>query len=127
MKTRQEGIESKLVGLSTAIAAIMTPGIPPSPKKTIIAKLNAEASAKTYDSSKDPIVLAASLGTGLISIVHGNSYTFVHNLGYIPIVQIVTPNTGYIGLWVQDLTDTTCTIYSYNDSSSTTQVKIYCH
>ncbi len=126
-KTRQQGIESKLTLLSPVIAQLVTPGIPPSPKAAVIAKLNAEATAKTYDSSKDPIVIAASLGTGFISIPHGGSFTFVHALGYIPIVQIVTPSSGYIGLWVQDLTDTTCKIYSYNDTSSTTLVKIYCH
>jgi hypothetical protein len=127
MKTRQEGIESKSIVAATTVSTLMTPGHPPSPKTAIIAKLNAEATAKTYDSTKDPIVLAASLGTGIVSIPHGGTFVFPHALGYIPIVQIVTPDTGYIGLWVQDLTDMTCTIYNYNHTSSTAHIKIYCH
>lgn len=126
MKTRQEGIEAKTISAGETISNMMTPGIPPSPKSKLIAKIQAEATAKTYDSTKDILVLATN-PTGFVSIPHGGTYTFVHKLGYIPIVQIVTPDTGFIGLWVNDLTDTICTIYNYNYTSSTAHVKIYCH
>lgn len=125
MKTRQEGIEANLNSSGEQISKMMT-GMPPSPKAKIISKITAAATAKTYDSTKDPIVLATA-PTGFVVIPHNNSYTFTHNLGYIPIVQIVCPDTGYIGLSVQYLTDTICTIYNYNYNTSSVHVKIYCH
>ena len=126
MKTRQEGIEKNIIGAGEEVSKMMTPGLPPFPKAKAIAKIQAKATAKTYDSTKDPIVLAIN-PLGLITINHGSSYTFVHNMGYIPIVQIVSPNTSSVGLWVQDLTDIICTIYCYNTNSVSNQVKIYCH
>lgn len=127
MKTRQEGIEQNSKNLTTTISALLTPGHPPSPKSALIARLNAEATAKTYDSTKDLIVLATSLGTGIITLPHGQTYTFTHNLGYIPIVQIVCADTAAIGLWVRDLTETTCTIFNYNADNLTAHFNIYCH
>lgn len=124
-KTRQEGIEQKSIGLSTTISQLMTPGIPPSPKASIIAKLNAEATAKTYDSTKDPIVLAASAGAPTLTITSGNTFTFPHALGYIPIVQIVCTDSVAASPYVQDLDGATCKIY--NPNSGSVHIKVYCH
>lgn len=110
---RQEGIEKNLIQLASAIASLMTPGIPVSDKAAVIAKLNAAATAKTYDSSKDPLLLPIH-GT-YVNMSDGASFTFNHNMGYIPIITIVhgTANGDHF-IYITNLTETQCTLYHSN-------------
>lgn len=126
MRTRQAGIEAKMIALAAQITALLTPGIPVSDKAAEIAKLNAEATAKTYDSSTDPFILATNLGSQWVGIEPQASYTFNHNMGYVPIVQIVMePGSGDGRITVIGLTDTTAVLF--NSSGTTRYLKIYAH
>lgn len=112
---RQEGIEKNLIELASNIAGLMTPGIPVSDKAKTIAKMNAAATAKTYDSGS-PIPMLAS-----------TSKTFNHNMGYIPIITIINQTPGDHLIYITDLTEIDCTIFHFTGSSNPAMVKIFAH
>lgn len=126
MTTRQKGIERNLKMLAATISQLLTPRVPLSSKAFIIAKLNAKATANTYDSSVDPLVLISSLGAPIVGIASATSFVFHHNLGYAPIITIVLdPLSKDAQINIIGLTDTTVTLF--NNSGDTKYLKIYAH
>lgn len=119
---RQEGIEKNLIKLASDIANTMTPGIPASDKAKDVAKLNAAATAKTYDSSKDP-----SIPGPYIPLLTGFSFVFNHNMGYIPIITIVNKVPGDHLIYITDLTETHCTVFHISPSTTSALIKIFAH
>lgn len=133
--TRQSGIETKLMAMATTLANVIFPGSGTSSKTPAIMKEMAKAITQTYDSSKDPVVIAyctatqATFGSdpinGIVGIPVGGSYTFTHALGFEPHVTMVHNGSAF---WVSitSLTDTTVTIYSDHPSGSTLFLRIIC-
>lgn len=100
----------------------------------VLSKELGKAISETYDSKEDPIVIAAiaasvGLGSnvvkGQMAIPAGTSFTFIHNLGYVPHVTVVRDN-GALWWGVTDLTDTTVTIYSDHPSGNTGTYRVIC-
>ncbi len=113
MDTRQAGIEKKIVISAVQIAQVMTPGIPPSPKSVAVAKIVAEATAKT--------VVGVGTATNIVP------FTFTHGLGYIPIITIVLDynDRNAMPINIIDLTDQIATIH-YGGSGTIT-ITAYAH
>jgi len=115
MATRQEGIEKKMLAAGVEISNLTTPGIAPSPKSVMIAKISAKALTETKDS-------------GLVTITNNlGVYSFTHGLGYTPSVNLIIPQYSGNLPYIKDINDQTVTISVIGSTSSPTIIRIICH